>query len=87
MPMPVRESRNRSTIEHLLLVATPLVNYDPNPVRHSARCGTTMLAARLYAREATNHGGSNACLTGLRNYHHSCGWTCRVLSPPASHLR
>ena len=28
-----------------------------------------MLAARLYAREATNQGGSNACLTGLRNYH------------------
>jgi hypothetical protein len=31
---------------------------DPNPVRHLARCGTTMLAARLYARKATNHGGS-----------------------------
>ena len=31
---------------------------DPNPVRHLARCGTTMLAARLYAREATNHGAS-----------------------------
>ena len=26
----------------------------PNPVRHLARCGTAMLAARLYAREATN---------------------------------
>ena len=29
----------------------------PNPVRHLARCGTAMLAARLYAREATNQGG------------------------------
>ena len=28
----------------------------PNPVRHLARCGTAMLAARLYAREATNQG-------------------------------
>ena len=26
-------------------------------VRHLARCGTAMLAARLYAREATNQGG------------------------------
>ena len=29
----------------------------PNPVRHLARCGTAMLAARFYAREATNQGG------------------------------
>jgi hypothetical protein len=29
----------------------------------------------------------NACLTRLRNCHHNCGWTCRLLSPPASHLR
>ena len=26
----------------------------PRSVRHLARCGTAMLAARLYAREATN---------------------------------
>src|SRR5262245_28313266 len=29
----------------------------PNPVRHLARCGTAMLAARFHAREATNQGG------------------------------
>jgi hypothetical protein len=29
----------------------------PNPVRHLARSGTAMLAARLNAREATNQGG------------------------------
>jgi hypothetical protein len=39
----------------------------PNPVRHLARCGTAMSAARLYARETTNQGGSNACLTGTTN--------------------
>ena len=35
-----------------------------------------MLSARLYAREATNHGGIyNACLIRLRNHHHNCGST------------
>ena len=32
-------------------------------------------------------GTFEACHARLRNYHHNCGWTCRLLSPPTSHLR